>query len=252
MKSVAQFIALFGGLLLIGATGGVLQQIDQKRQLGEPGVKMRAEVVLDDRQQVVNTNTVALPLSVLDYESATAPITQVELGYLPSDTTYARRIYTAPDAFSIQVNVVMMGVDRSSIHKPQYCLTGQGWQVVSETEDRIPLAGDNSLELPVWKMVAQQPQRLSDGSQRMVKAVYLYWFVADGHVTARHDQRMWWMATELLGSGTLQRWAYVSVLGLCFPGQEEATYQRLKEFISVSVPLYHELDPPPEGLAAVR
>ena len=53
---------------------------------------------------------------------------------------------------------------------------------------------------------------------------------------------MWWMARELLTTGTLQRWAYVSVLGLCLPGQEEETYERIREFIAESAPEYHRFD----------
>lgn len=242
MKTTSSFVALFGGLVLIGATAFVLRQIDQHRQVGEPGLVMIAEDVLDENGGIVNTNTVALPKRVLNYNSTNAPITNVELSWLPADTTYARRVYFQPDHYPLQVNVVMMGLDRSSIHKPQICLTGQGWQVTSESADTISLAGASAVNLPVWKMIAQQPQTLPDGSQRMVKAVYVYWFVADGHVTARHGQRMWWMARELLTTGTLQRWAYVSVLGLCLPGQEEETYKRLREFIAESAPEYHRFD----------
>lgn len=250
MKPTSSLMALAGGLLLIGATALVLRQIDRHRQVGKPGLVMVAEDVFDEAGGIVNTNTVALPKRVLNYDSTNAPITKVELSWLPADTTYARRVYFRSDAYPLQVNVVMMGLDRSSIHKPQICLTGQGWQVISESADTISLAGTSAVNLPVWKMIAQQPQTLADGSQRMVKAVYVYWFVADGHVTARHGQRMWWMARELLTTGTLQRWAYVSVLGLCLPGQEEETYERIREFIAESAPEYHRFDGQTEFAAA--
>jgi hypothetical protein len=231
--------ALLGGLLLIGSAAVVLRQIDQHRRLGEPGLLMTSERVFDERGGVVNTNTVALPQQVLGYQSTNAPITMVELGWLPQDTTYARKIYIRSNTYPLAVSVVMMGSDRSSIHKPQYCLVGQGWEVLSEGEDTIQLTEGPAQALPVWKMIAQQPRTLADGSQQLVKAVYVYWFVADKHITARHEQRMWWMAKELLTTGTLQRWAYVSVLAQCLPGQEEATYAQIKEFIAKSTPQYH-------------
>jgi hypothetical protein len=34
----------------------------------------------------------------------------------------------------------------------------------------------------------------------------------------------------------LQRWAYVTYFSLCAPGQEEATYTRMRQFISDIVP----------------
>lgn len=239
MKINPAMTALLGGLLLIGTTAVGLRQIDQHRRLGEPGLRMTAEVVFDEQGGVVNTNTVALPEQVLGYQSTNAPITMVELGWLPQDTTYARKIYFRTNTYPLQVSVVMMGLDRSSIHKPQYCLEGQGWQVLSESADTIALADGSAQPLPVWKMIAQQPRTLADGSQQLVKAVYVYWFVADEHITARHEERMWWMAKELLTTGTLQRWAYVSVLAQCLPGHEEATYAQIEEFIAASAPQYH-------------
>jgi hypothetical protein len=61
--------------------------------------------------------------------------------------------------------------------------------------------------------------------------------VADNdEYTARHWQRMWWMARDLLTKGVLQRWAAVSVLASCAPGQEDATYERMKTFIRAAAP----------------
>lgn len=242
MKKGHSILAFACGLAIMGATALGLQRIDQQRRLGAPGLQLTARNVLDDNGAVVNTNTIALPDQVLAFQASDVPITRVEIGTLPTDTTFARRLYSATNGFQLQLSVVLMGMDRSSIHKPQYCLVGQGWQVLSEQADRIPLAGPRGDALPVWKMTAQQQRTLPDGSHRMVKALYVYWFVADGQVTARHGERMWWMARDLLTRGTLQRWAYVSVLGLCLPGQEEQTYERMKEFIAESTPQYHRFD----------
>jgi hypothetical protein len=37
-------------------------------------------------------------------------------------------------------------------------------------------------------------------------------------------------------TGILQRWAYVTFFSACAPGQEENTYERLKNLIAASVP----------------
>ena len=240
MKKNGATTVLVLGLALMAGAVVLLRNIEQHRRIGEPGLTMIAENVFDEAGGIVNTNTVALPHQVLDYDSEPRPITSVELGWLPADTTYARRIYTATNAPPLQVNVVMMGRDRSSIHKPQICLTGQGWLITSENESSIVLP-DRTQPLPVWRMVAEQTRNVN-GRQQMVKAVYVYWFVADGYVTARHGQRMWWMAKNLLTTGTLQRWSYISVLGLCLPGEEEQMYDRIQQFISASTAGYHRFD----------
>ena len=44
------------------------------------------------------------------------------------------------------------------------------------------------------------------------------------------------MGLDMLRTGVLQRWAYVSCFSICHPGQEEETYKRIKELISAAVP----------------
>ncbi len=70
------------------------------------------------------------------------------------------------------------------------------------------------------------------------RGIYIYWFVADNDLTADHWTRMRNMATHLLHTGELERWAYVSCFSVCDPGQESATYERLKQFIIASVPKF--------------
>ena len=63
---------------------------------------------------------------------------------------------------------------------------------------------------------------------------------------------MWWMADKLVRTGVLQRWAYVSCLAVCYPGQEEATYERVKKFIAASAPEFQLVPKPQAGVAGAR
>jgi hypothetical protein len=49
---------------------------------------------------------------------------------------------------------------------------------------------------------------------------------------------MWWLARDLLRTGVLQRWAYVSYFSFCAPGQEDAAFERMSKLIAASVPEY--------------
>jgi hypothetical protein len=62
--------------------------------------------------------------------------------------------------------------------------------------------------------------------------------VADNLLSAGASgfERMWWMARERLRTGVLQRWAYVSYFAPCAPGQEDATFERMKKLITSTVP----------------
>ena len=223
-------------LALVGSTSALLGYWKGNQKLGAPGLKIVPEPVFDPDGKVVATSSAYLPAHVLAYKSEPLPVTPLELGWLPKDTTYGRRFYKAADGFQVMTSVVLMGTDRTSIHKPQYCLTGQGWRIDQSEATSISMERPHAYELPVMKLTASGTGTSATGEKMQARGVYVYWFVADGELTANHLQRMWWMARDLMKTGTLQRWAYVSYFAICPPGQEEATFQRMKQLIAAAVP----------------
>jgi hypothetical protein len=221
---------------LIAAGAGVLASFRAHQKLGQPGVKVVQQPIFDPDGKVARTNSVYLPERVLDYSSDSLPVTPVELGWLPEDTTYGRRRYKTPDGFEVSVSVVLMGTDRTSIHQPQYCLTGQGLRIDQSEATTIPIERPHPYDLPVNKLTATGTRQTAGGEKVIVRAIYVYWFVSDNELTADHLQRMWWMARDLIRTGTLQRWAYVGCLVVCAPGQEEKAFERVRQFIGASVP----------------
>jgi hypothetical protein len=223
-------------LLLVCGTSSLLAYWKTHQRLGQPGVRIVSEPIHDPDGKVVGTNSAYLPEIIQDFSSQPDPVTPVELGWLPKDTTYGRRFYQAPDGFWIKASIVVMGTDRTSIHKPQYCLTGQGWRIDQTDMTAIRVLRPHPYDLPVMKLTTTGVRETAAGEKTTARAIYVYWFVADSELTADHLERMWWMARDLIRTGTLQRWAYVSCFSACLPGQEAATYQRMKEFIAAAVP----------------
>ena len=84
----------------------------------------------------------------------------------------------------------------------------------------------------------------TDGQKQEVRGLYVFWFVAKNEETDSHWQRIWWLTRDLLTTGVLQRWAYVSYFAVCQPGQEDATFDRMKKLIAASVP---EFQLPPDA-----
>ncbi len=234
-------------LAMMAATALSLERTRGRMELGKPGLRMIAQNVLAENGSIVNTNTAALPERVLNYTSELKPIMTNELGWLPKDTTYARRLYQAPDRLGLWLNVVLMGTDRGSIHKPQICLVGQGWRIDQSDLLHIPIDQPHPYQLPVMRLLASRSVTLDDGRTITQRAVYVYWFVAENRITARHGQRMWWMARDLLATGVMPRWAYVSCLAGCLPGQEEAVYQRIHDFLRAAVPTFQTASIPAAG-----
>ncbi|HOW68428.1 MAG TPA: exosortase-associated EpsI family protein [Candidatus Paceibacterota bacterium] len=212
------------GIILAGAflTG----RIKAKQKLGEPGLRLD------------------LPVHAVPFQSSPLEVTTEEIQALPKDTTFGRRLYWTIDGERtnhVMVNVVLMGSDRTSIHKPQFCLTGQGWQIQKTDRLGVPIPRPQPYDLPVMKLTATRMMGQTNGAPVELKGLYVYWFVADDALTADHWQRMWWMARELLWTGTLQRWAYVSLFTVCLPGEEKEAFDRVQLLMRQIVPDFQKV-----------
>lgn len=218
-------------VLMIGGTAGVIAKFKSNQRLGNPGVKTQPLAGGPNLE-------VVLPEKVLDYRSELLPVAAIVTNVLPRDTSYGQRRYFSADTnFSAQTTVVLMGTDRTSLHKPQFCLTGAGWTINTTEMDKIPMERPVAYDLPVIKLTVSG-QFSAEGRPVQASGVYVYWYVADDEISASPSGmgRMWSIARELITTGVLQRWAYVTYFAVCAPGQEEVTYERLKHLIVASVP----------------
>ena len=225
-------------LALIGGTAVLLAAVPQK--LGRPGVKANS-VDGSARWQIY------LPEHVLDFASTNHEPDEKALEMLPKDTSMAERAYYKPGVVPIVTGVVLMGTDRTSIHKAEYCLQGQGMRVVEMTRETVPMSQPKAYDLPIIKIVTEDSV-IVDGKTLPRKCIYVYWYVADGILSNDRSgmERMWSMARGLLFTGVLQRWAYVRFYAFCAPGQEDATFDQIKRMITASVPQF-QLTPGPSN-----
>jgi Protein of unknown function (DUF3485) len=232
-----KWILLITAMALMSVTGGLLYHLKTHQRLGVPGIKatpIPGSVVMQ----------IDLPERVLDFTSTNLPQGETVTNMLPKDTSFASRRYQSSNDFWVTANIVMMGKDRTSIHKPEYCLPGQGWRIDSQTNVAISIAGPHPYELPVAKWTVSISFKDNSGQMREVRGLYVFWFVADNEETPSHWQRIMWLARDLLKHGVLQRWAYVSYFTICAPGQEDATFERVQKLIAASVP---EFQLPPQS-----
>ena len=229
--------ALITALLLMAVAGGAIFKLQSRQTLGRPGV-------LAEPQPGSARWRIILPERVAGLTSREEPAAEVELTALPADTSIGKRIYRAADGAELLLQVVLMGRDRTSIHQPQYCLTGQGWLIEKTEEVRLPVAKPQPHEVPALKLTASKVLVTADGQRVPVRAIYVYWFVADGALTAHRSERLAAMAKELLRTGTLQRWAYVACFAQCLPGDEDKTFARVKEFVAEAVPEFQRVSQP--------
>ncbi len=238
-----KWIIFVAAIVLIAAAAGVLNQLRTNQRLGSPGIKATPV----PGSILMNFD---LPERVLDFTSTNVPTAQVVLGWLPKDTSYAQRYYLAADGFWVTGNVILMGTDRSSIHQADICLPGQGWHIDKKTIVNIPIADTPSHELKVAKWILSNSFLDREGVRRPKVGLYVFWFVADNEQTADLRQVYWLLARDLLRTGVLQRWAYVSYFTACDPGFEDAAFARVRKLIAASVPEF-QLPPRIAGTSMV-
>ena len=237
-----RWILLSAGLAMMAIGSGFIVWLRAAQTLGAPGVRVAA-VPGTKRVEIV------FPDETLGRLLIKEEATPVELGNLPKDTTIGRRLFLAEDGFGAMFTVVLMGADRTSIHRPQICLTGQGWSIdsASSEETSIAMEKPHPYLLPVQKLVLTKEVKATSGGSATHRAVFVYWFVAEDRLTNQNWERMLWMAGDLVTRGVLQRWAYVACYSICLPGQEDATYERLKEVISATTPGFQVATAPGDG-----
>ena len=242
-----KWIVLVAALVLMGVAAALLRQLQANQKLGQPAVKT-SPIAGSQRLQV------DLPQNVLDYTSEAMEVDKLTLDTLPQDTSFGARRYTAPDGFVVLLNVVLMGSDRTSIHKTEFCMEGAGWRInrSASAETKVHLDRPYPYDLPVMKYIATREAEVN-GQRATYQGVYVAWFVADNdEYTARHAQRMWWLARDLIRTGVLQRWALVSYFSVCTPGQEDAAFERMKKFIAASAPEFQLVPRPKAAIAAAQ
>jgi uncharacterized protein DUF3485 len=243
-----KLILLIVALLMIGGGAGTLAWFQTHQRLGRPGIKTRP---LPDTVNV----EILIPEKVLDYSSTALEQQAIVTNTLPKDTSFAQRLYQSTNGFQMLMNVVLMGTDRTSLHKPQFCLQGQGWQIDQQASatTTVPMERPVPYQLPVVKLIASKQVEV-EGQRRDLKGVYVYYYVADGALSASSSgfERMWWMAKEMVRTGVLQRWAYVTYFAVCPPGQENATFEKMKKFIIASAPEFQLTPKPAETTLSAR
>jgi hypothetical protein len=113
----------------------------------------------------------------------------------------------------VACSIVTAGSDMgNSIHRPERCLTAQGWNLSKGKKMIIDLKGK---KLPVTKLYGSKVVRTEndDGSfkEYKVENVTYYWFVGNDRVTESHLTRTFADLKDRVTTSTDQEWAYASI-----------------------------------------
>ncbi len=182
-------------------------------------------------------NPAPLPVFLgTDWIGRETEVTAVEREMLPPDTGYSRRLYVAIEDRNQQVliSIVLSGQDRTSIHRPEICLVGQGWTIGAREEARFEGAQDTAVPAALLHLQREVPRR--DGTLTQVPALFAYWFVGQDRVTTTTAERLWHTALNRLRLRP-DRWAYVVAQTVQLSGESEADARaRMNEVVGQLLP----------------
>lgn len=181
---------------------------------GEAGVALAAD----------GMNPVALPAFIgTEWAGRDVAVSNVEREILPADTGFSRKLYAAlgDPAQQVFVSVVLSGRDRTSIHRPELCLVGQGMTIESTTQRELNVGG---VKGEAWRATLLRGHREVITPQGRVKTpeLVVYWFVSSEAMEPTQGRRLWRDAWNRVWHARADRWAYVLVQTGASDGEEAA------------------------------
>jgi hypothetical protein len=214
-------------------TAGLARRLDAMPVRTDTGVRLAED----------GRNPVELPAFVgTEWIGRRVDISPVELEILPPDTGFSRRLYVAlPDPRrQVLLSIVLSGRDRSSIHRPELCVEGQGWTIQGSFPHGFEGVQPGGRALPATVLRLERP---GANGGKPTPALLAYWFVSSETVVATHAERMWHGAWDRLRHGRADRWAYVLAQTVADDG-EVAALERIQGLLAGTVPAFQK---PPVG-----
>jgi EpsI family protein len=229
---VAAGVVLFVALEMAG-----LHRLGSAPMRGDVGVAMAAD----------GLNPVELPTFLgTEWIGRRTEVTAIEREILPPDTGFSRKIYVPLEDRSraVFVSIVLSGRDRTSIHRPELCLVGQGWTLLAENEHRFRLPPDRPPGVFSATLLRVRREMTTPRGREVVPQLVAYWFVSGDGIVATHWQRLLHDAWNRVRHLRADRWAYVLVQTDARDG-EPAALGRIQAVLNQTMPVFQ-----PAGLLA--
>jgi EpsI family protein len=221
-------------ILLLGGTTVALCLL-----LPTPNTAPHAGVVMD------------LPERVGYFTGKWVGASPAEIAILPPDTQIVRREYVDMTGDRIMASIVLSGGEKRSIHKPEICLPGQGWNIRGGQVEKIVLNDGRPLEVMDLSLV--RDVEVGPGDRRKLPAHYFYWFIGDQVSTPHHWKRMFLTSFDRITKNLNHRWAYVIVMSVVTEGflpggkNDAQTVEMLKQFTAEAAPSFIRTSSPASG-----
>jgi EpsI family protein len=222
-------------VLVVGLAGGeifFLHALATMPARGAAGVVLAAD----------GKNPAALPEFLgIEWTGRAVPVSPVEREILPPDTGFSRKIFFnhRDPSKQVFVSIVLSGRDRTSIHRPELCLVGQGWTITGRTEHafQFPQRADAKFSASLLRVRREMPSPTTTGQPVAVPQLTAYWFVSGDAVVATHWELFAHDAWNRVAHARADRWAYVLLQTDASDG-EPAALARIQAVLDATLPAF--------------
>lgn len=206
-----------------------LRHLAQLPPRGEAGVLLASD----------GLNPVELPAFLgSDWIGRRAEVSAVEREVLPADTGYSRKRYVplGNPRSDVFLSVVLSGRDRTSIHRPELCLVGQGWTIADTARHPFQFPGGAEAAFESTLLRVRREVQTPRGKV-VVPQLVAYWFVGGDTVVASHWERIMRDAWNRVVHARVDRWAYVLMQTDAVDG-EAAALERMQVVLDATLPVF--------------
>jgi EpsI family protein len=159
---------------------------------------------------------------------------------LPEDTRYITRKYLSADSQFIDMTIVTSGKDKRSIHRPERCLTAQGYFIDDRRPITIKIPGSKIEKINVMKLRMIRTRTDPDTEElKTDKLIVFYWYASVERLTESNTRRLLHTAWDRMILGKNYHWSYVllhSPVAGDQPDDEERTVKGLYTFMQQFFP----------------
>ena len=213
--------ALFMALLGVGICGAT----NVNPNIADPGVHL------------------SLPLQVGKYQGVPFDMTARERDILDPGVDLVRNQYFSNDQKVMMATVIEGGPAKRSLHRPEVCLPGQGWNITDRTQIPIQLPSGRIIQATMLRMFSDA---LSDSGQRIRhRAINVYWYIgSDGTTSADYYDHIRISYIDAVFRNLSHRWAMASLyvpmppsqIGMGDPMAEVNAMEEIRSFAAQIAP----------------
>lgn len=211
---------------------GICAATDTSATMAEPGVEL------------------VMPLQMGAYQGREFDMTAQERNILDEGVRLKRTLYASASGRQILSTVIIGSASKRSLHRPEVCLPGQGWNIT--TRSQIPLILADGREVTATLLRMFRDFEPAPGQRMRMRALNIYWYIgSDGTTSPDYYDHIRIGYLDAVLKNLNHRWSMASFfvplkeaeIGKEDPFAEVSALEDARQFIAELAPKFERASP---------